>query len=130
MFAVCNYNIDYAVGRRSGVQIIRFKRGRVMVPRRYMRTSISKLVEFSGDGGDKNKIKKMLIADLNINFMDIKNKQKSDFNGGNIVTLAIINSNLSRLDSKHRFVLLKVIKDFCSQYYFQTNYNDCAPRGR
>lgn len=27
----------------------------------------------------------MLIADLNINFMDIKNKQKSDFNGGNII---------------------------------------------
>jgi len=65
--------------------------------------------------------------------MDIKNKQKSDFNSGNIyyiVTLAIINSNLPRLDSEHRFVLLKVIKDFCSQYYFQTNYNDCAPRGR
>lgn len=87
-----------------------------MVPRRCMRTSISKRVEFSGNGGDKNQNTKMLIADLNINFMDIKNKQKSDFNGGNIiyiVTLAIINSNLSRLDSKHRFVLLKVIKDFC-----------------
>lgn len=55
--------------RRSNY--IRFTRTRTidqMVPRRYMRTSISDRVEFSGDGGDKKNKYKMLIADLNNNF--------------------------------------------------------------